>query len=189
MTGVLTCPFCDFTDSDSYFLIQHVEFLHSEGDSPFVVREDSSNFPTDDGGNAGNSDNVIPPMETGSDYVECPHQCGEAVPAAELSNHIDFHIAEGMALEDAGGELELSNGACNDAQSAEDIASHFNTDLPKSLRNRAQTRNSSSLSSTTTKGGRSLRDFLLGTPSPPRDRTNSKALAIQNGRTRRLGVS
>ena len=37
----LLCPFCDFTDKDSYFLLQHVELIHPEnGESPFIVRED-----------------------------------------------------------------------------------------------------------------------------------------------------
>jgi hypothetical protein len=35
-----SCPFCDFTDHDSYFLLQHVELIHPEnGESPFIATE------------------------------------------------------------------------------------------------------------------------------------------------------
>lgn len=185
----LSCPFCDFTDDDSYFMIQHVELLHPEGESPFVVREDNDDGLKEGDENAGSSDPVTPASATGSDYVDCPHKCGEVIPAAELPNHIDFHIAEGMALEDVGLDLDLSTGPCNDSQAVEDIATHFSTDLPQSLRNRGQLRQSRSPSGHTSGSGRSLKDFLLGTPSPSKSRKDFNSISVPDGRVRRLGVS
>ena len=35
-----SCPFCSFSDQDSYFLLQHVELIHPEnGESPFIATE------------------------------------------------------------------------------------------------------------------------------------------------------
>ncbi len=47
--GEGTCPFCGYTDDDTYILMLHVETLHSEGESPFVVREHDEPNPTVNG--------------------------------------------------------------------------------------------------------------------------------------------
>lgn len=99
-----SCPFCDFSDLDSYFLTQHVELCHPEnGYSPFSAEQysDTSHL------NREATYDIKPPCSGSQqgqldDYVNCPHGCGEQVASVELSNHLDFHVAEGMALEEAG---------------------------------------------------------------------------------------
>lgn len=118
-----TCPFCAFTDPDTYALLLHVETLHSEGDSPFVVRpdaEDPEPQPPDPRQHPANRANysieALPELLfTGKDadadvfndasyyeqggedeeYVACPEpDCGEAILLTELDSHIDMHSAE-----------------------------------------------------------------------------------------------
>jgi hypothetical protein len=88
-----SCPFCPFKDQDADFVTQHIEFCHPEfggaeflSDSPPVA-----------------SPRLSPSVDDDADkYVDCPHGCGETVASAELSNHLDLHVAECMALDDAG---------------------------------------------------------------------------------------
>ncbi|KKZ60622.1 hypothetical protein EMCG_04723 [[Emmonsia] crescens] len=35
-------------------------------------------------------------------YIDCPQGCGEIISTAELSSHLDLHMAEGMTFEEAG---------------------------------------------------------------------------------------
>ncbi|KAL2013458.1 hypothetical protein VTN00DRAFT_983 [Thermoascus crustaceus] len=99
-----SCPFCDFSDLDSYFLTQHVEPCHPEnGYSPFSAEQDSDTSHLDKEA----AYDIKPPCSSSQqgqldDYVNCPHGRGEQVASVELSNHLDFHIAEGMAHEEAG---------------------------------------------------------------------------------------
>ena len=87
---LLDCPFCDFTDHDHLFLLQHVENIHPEGGqpSPFAVREEFRR-------------QVEPPAEetegardSSCGYIEC--QCGEFCLLAEFESHFEMHYAEGM---------------------------------------------------------------------------------------------
>jgi hypothetical protein len=83
-----TCPLCLFSDADADFVAQHIEFCHPETDP--TLAEESHPLPTAVG------------HESAEKYIECPHGCGETVTTAELSTHLDLHIAEGIALEDGG---------------------------------------------------------------------------------------
>lgn len=148
---ILPCPFCDFSDSDPYFLTQHVELCHPEnGTSPFIAIEeprasaqdlnhsntDKKDSPVDYTGPVANDDDPL------SGYVDCPHGCGEIISTAELSSHLDLHIAEEMAFEDASGgvvskcESEGEEIDANTDYIHDDIESRFSTKLPKELRNR-----------------------------------------------------
>ncbi|KAJ6063777.1 hypothetical protein N7499_012457 [Penicillium canescens] len=99
-----SCPFCPFTDQDADFVIQHIEFCHPEfegagflSDSPPVA-----------------SPRLSPSVDDDADkYVGCPHGCGETVASAELSNHLDLHVAECMALDDAGVTPAHSNAGAS----------------------------------------------------------------------------
>src|SRR5271163_1971275 len=138
----LPCPFCDFKHKDQYFITQHVELIHPEnGDSPFIVRDDDGPSRVQHGEDeeATCQETQRPPSRNSkeNEYVECPYDCGELIPSAELSSHKDFHVAEGMALADAGLPLEvrLSTGASNDTPAVDNFSDHFTTDISKSLRN------------------------------------------------------
>jgi hypothetical protein len=188
----LPCPFCDFTDQDSYYLMQHVELTHPEnGESPFIVRGDERpdrTYRGEDEEPAGRDEEIPSSHDANeSQYVECPYQCGELVPSAELSNHNDFHVAERMALAEAGlpSEMPLSTGPCSDTQAVKDISSHFTTDIPRSLRNLDQY-SSSTPPQRHHKKGSSLKDLLFSSPSSPRRRASE---VVTDGRTPRLGVS
>jgi hypothetical protein len=111
----------------------HVETFHSEGESPFVVREPDLERNGDLMGSG-----VEASEDSDGDYVDCPEEgCGESVLAAELQNHIDLHLAEKMTFDET---EELPN---DDARSSRRIEgsdqqpeTQFSTDLSDALRNR-----------------------------------------------------
>lgn len=87
--NLLSCPFCAFSDLDSYFLSQHVEHCHPEdetlpGNGPSFHGSDSE---------ALNDEHL---------YVDCPQGCGESVPTSEVHIHLDLHAAEDLALDECG---------------------------------------------------------------------------------------
>jgi hypothetical protein len=191
----LPCPFCDFIDKDQYFLRQHVELIHPEnGSSPFIVRDDDepSRVCHGEDEEAACQETQRPPSRNSkeNEYVECPYDCGELIPSAELPSHKDFHVAEGMALADASLPLEvrLSTGASNDTPAVDNISDHFTTNIPKSLRNLDQRGPDTSPRSYLKKRSL-LKDLLLGSPGSPRRRGQIKSESANDGRTRRLGVS
>ena len=99
-----SCPFCPFTDQDADFVAQHIEFCHPEfGDAGFLSDPPHVASPR-----------LSPSVDDDVDkYVDCPHSCGETVASAELSNHMDLHVAEGMALDDAGATPARSNAGAS----------------------------------------------------------------------------
>ena len=106
MDSLPNCPFCPFSDADSYFVIQHVELCHSEtGNSPFVVKDDdgipnsSQELVQDDAGatRATSEDN----------YIDC--ECGECLLLAEFDSHLEMHIAEGTMASEEGGQSAMGN--------------------------------------------------------------------------------
>lgn len=109
--SIPSCPFCEFTDSDSYFLAQHVELCHPEdGYSPFIAVENDRGpkLTTDsEERHRGPNDITLSNTPAGDEhsidtnsYVECPAGCGEAITVAELPSHLDLHSAEEFALEE-----------------------------------------------------------------------------------------
>ncbi|KAK4690854.1 hypothetical protein P7C71_g6031, partial [Lecanoromycetidae sp. Uapishka_2] len=88
-----SCPFCDYTNKDHYFLIQHVETVHPEGTSPFVVSEGASQ--------ELNDPDVRESTREGSpEYIEC--QCGEFCVLPEFESHLEMHYAEGIGFDENG---------------------------------------------------------------------------------------
>lgn len=91
---LLDCPFCNFTDHDHYFLLQHVETIHPEGGgpSPFAVRDEVTH----------QLEPLAQEMEgardNSSEYIEC--QCGEFCLLTEFESHLDMHYAEGMGFDE-----------------------------------------------------------------------------------------
>ena len=95
-----SCPFCPFTDSDATFVSAHIEYCHPEAGAGSAIQDV-------DALDTYSPSPLSPPVEGATDkYVDCPQGCGEIVTAVELSNHLDLHIAEGIALDDDGaGEI------------------------------------------------------------------------------------
>ena len=175
----------------------HVEILHSEdGESPFVVKEDTKDRPSHHLENAStissarsSSQNPLASRLQDHRYLQCPFQCGERIARAELSTHRDFHVAEEMALEgaDTPSQIQLSTIDYGDAEMPEDIASKFITASPKPLRTGDETGHSPR-SRSKDKRKPSLKEIFLGSPDSAKRRTSLKSI-INDGRTRRLGVS
>ena len=108
MDNVPSCPFCPFSDADSYFVVQHVELCHSEtGHSPFVVKDDDGTpdtlgtFAQDEAGVTG--------ATSDDEYIDC--ECGECVLLAEFDSHVEMHIAEGAVASEEGGQSALGSTA------------------------------------------------------------------------------
>lgn len=92
-----TCPFCPFSDQDASFVAQHIDFCHPEGlavTAPEHLHSLASTNPTA----SPFSVDEVP----ADHYVDCPHGCGETVASAELSTHLDLHVAEDIALDGSG---------------------------------------------------------------------------------------
>lgn len=126
----LYCPFCEFSDSDAYFLTQHVELCHPEGGySPFIVKDDQEPAAIEETSASADAGG-----DTSDGYAECPHGCGEVVVTTELTNHLDFHVAEEMALGDIGFDFEDDH---MDSTNPDDlIEDRFAADISKALRGR-----------------------------------------------------
>ena len=137
----LLCPFCDFSDHDSYFLLQHVELCHPEnGMSPFLVRDDAGPEHTRlDGGETGCPTESSSIDDADEAYMICPQRCGENVTITELPNHMEMHFAEGMAFDGSGAtivdeeqdELQVQDGRALNRQ----LEARFDTSLPEPFRN------------------------------------------------------
>ena len=106
---LLDCPFCNFTDHDHYFLLQHVETIHPEGGgpSPFAVRDEVKTHTEEMEGARDNS----------SEYIEC--QCGEFCLLTEFESHLDMHYVEGMGFD----ETPRTPGALADKAASGNILS------------------------------------------------------------------
>ncbi|TVY58650.1 Zinc finger with UFM1-specific peptidase domain protein [Lachnellula cervina] len=127
----ISCPFCGFlTDSEyqimarnsissRYFL--HMETLHAEGDSPFVVRDDASIAAVLASEYDENPDEP--------QYLSCPVEgCGEQLLFAEFDSHLELHAAE----QDAGDEC---NHVSKKLKLEPEIEATFDTKLSHALRN------------------------------------------------------
>lgn len=76
--------------------LKHVETLHAEGDSPFLVKEDS----------ASASERTVEDPQ----YAECPIDgCGELLVLQELDYHLELHAQESGESGDYLGEEALAS--------------------------------------------------------------------------------
>lgn len=106
--NTISCPFCPFTDSDADFLSQHIEFCHPETGVADFLQGNPQEF-------SGQNSAPLPVDEDGADkYVDCPHGCGEIIESAELSSHLDLHVAEDVALDDIGATTARSTAEVHD---------------------------------------------------------------------------
>ena len=191
-----TCPFCPFSDHDSYFLMQHVELCHPEnGESPFIASQEEVDLRPVPEAESGSASTTDVPSEDDEEYVECPHRCGEAVTIAELPNHMELHQDEGMAFDEAephkddnaiylyGGKAPLPG-----------FENQFSVNLPDALRNYTAAKpvpdSTVERRSRHTKHreyhvGSNWKDILLGTSSA---KSKSKSTKAKHATVRRLGV-
>ncbi|KAF2095198.1 DUF1671-domain-containing protein [Rhizodiscina lignyota] len=129
--NTLSCPFCDFNDADEYFLMLHIEELHTD-DSPFVSRGAAA-------ANGDESQLLQPPNQQmdrddlSEQYVDCPESdCGEQVLLSDLNEHLDLHLAERVTLEE---QHDSSSGADPEHTSSPAfIQKHFSTAVSPYLR-------------------------------------------------------
>ncbi|KAK8247655.1 peptidase family C78-domain-containing protein, partial [Phyllosticta capitalensis] len=125
MAESIQCPFCPFSDRDSYFLMLHVEELHTD-DSPFVARDNNSlpraPSPTSPGKQARR--NSLPKEAGDTEWVLCPEDnCGEQIPLYELNDHLDLHLAEHLEYQEAAGISSSSSSTTANMRSPSNIAS------------------------------------------------------------------
>lgn len=95
MSKELACPICSFTDTDEYALRLHVEHVHFGG-GEFINEPVLSTGVVD----APILDHRADPKhKADSDYVVCT-ECGEEIVSINLQEHLDFHLAERLGLEE-----------------------------------------------------------------------------------------
>lgn len=90
--GTPACPFCPFSDKYASFVAQHIDICHPEG---MAVTDSLAS--TNPAASPVSVDGV-----PADHYIDCPHGCGETVASAELSTHLDLHVAEDIALDGTG---------------------------------------------------------------------------------------
>lgn len=89
----LQCPFCPYTEFDSYAIIKHVECCHPEtGKSPFVVSQDEEMSRSDVGYHEKLALTFSERPSQGEEYFEC--DCGEVVLLLDINSHIALHEFE-----------------------------------------------------------------------------------------------
>lgn len=156
----------------------HMETLHPEGDSPFVVKEDSSitGILSTISDTHNEDDNV--------QYGNCPiPSCGETLHLGELENHISLHDAEEMDADDDSERFSKRKRMVNGCESP------FDTKIPRALRNLDSTRESSPATSMSDpqETAKAVWRDIMKMPEPsskPHPSTSSS-----NVTRRRLGVS
>lgn len=98
-----SCPFCPFSDADTRFVAEHIEFCHPEnGLSDTGPGGAGTGQPEETSGQQQDlhlSDEAEDDLDK---YVDCPRSCGEIVTRVELSSHLDLHVAEEVANEETG---------------------------------------------------------------------------------------
>ena len=176
------CPFCDYIESDHYMLLLHVETLHSEGESPFVVREghESTTLARNNRRRSFEGPKLI--GSTSNDgredlYVKCPQEfCGEDVLLLDIDAHIDMHETEHTTLDDQE-ESETRPSRRGTYKTMQGVpGSDSGKDLPRSRKSRSITSRSNE------KGWRS---FLVSSDSLGRSGPSQPS---NDGSSRRLGV-
>ncbi len=176
---LLDCPFCNFTDHDHYFLLQHVETIHPEGGrpSPFAVREELTHqveLPAEE---------MEGIRDSSSEYTEC--QCGEFCLLTELDSHLEMHYAEGVGFDETsripvGPESTLYPGRASSPQM--ELTSGPSRPIP--IRSVVE-RTHRSASRKSGNAVRDLIDVLRHSTTPP---SKKPSQAPRNRVPRRLGV-
>ncbi|RYO98481.1 hypothetical protein DL764_007077 [Monosporascus ibericus] len=94
MSQVPSCPFCGFQAEREYAMLLHMETLHSEDKSPFIIDEEDSGIRAAGVDTASNDEENL--------VCECPVDgCGEFITLTELDDHVGFHAAEEQPSEDS----------------------------------------------------------------------------------------
>lgn len=201
MEDIPSCPFCDFKDSDAYFLVQHVELCHPEnGTSPFIASEDtfdnqrnSSLCENAAGYNSQTPTHTDTPILDGSDtkdpssYVECPTGCGEAIRAAELSSHLDLHVAEGIALDEISPQPTKSHHQVDIPRELQDVDLYGDDELDSQFGQSYGDRDDMLESKYSSKAGKRSRDRAVNL-KPSKQKTKSIKTRSSGGSSRQLGV-
>jgi len=191
----LLCPFCDFSDHDPYFILQHVELCHPEnGVSPFLVQDVSGpgDAPLVESNTRCPADSLSID-DADEEYMICPRRCGETVTVAELPNHMEMHFAEGMVFDGSGvinaDEEEDEFQVRDDKALERQLEERFDTSLPKPLRNHNRPPEGQTKTHRHGQNKRELPDWrklLLGSGNPKSKHRSAKA---KHAAVRRLGAS
>ncbi|KAI9841923.1 MAG: hypothetical protein M1837_000309 [Sclerophora amabilis] len=199
--SALSCPFCEFTDHESYIMMLHVETLHSEGDSPFVVTESQEQEQLGFNQVAASNVGINEPSTQASlpvdseEYVTCPESdCGEAILLAEIDTHIELHQAEKEVTEDSVTIASQDKSWPSEYPASEDVQPnmHFSTNLPEALRNRDSFTTSGSSSSSGTAAGYSspgLVSYRGASRRSSRRKSQTGLSSPYHGPVKRLGKS
>ena len=179
---LLDCPFCDFTEHDHFFLLQHVETIHPEGGrpSPFAIREQLP-------------DQIEPPREGARDgpsrYIEC--QCGEFCLLEEFESHLEMHYAEGMCFDQTLSATADATAPTSTSFPGGVLSTQMDFPSPTPLHIPAvpvRSVGDRQHCSSSRKSGSAVRDFIdvLCHPTSPSSRKSSQV--ARNRVPRRLGV-
>ena len=194
----LCCPFCGFKADTNYSLMvgallvlstgnpadngqYHLESLHAEGESPFMVKNDCSET-----GPLLVTPEATETIDNGPEFVDCPREsCGEIILLTELESHLSLHEIEDSEDEDNVSWKANPSKRARTTDSEPEV--NFDTRLAPALRNLAGVRhlNSSPSSERQSSAKSGWRELLNMGGSRHEPRASSETPKSH----RRLGVS
>lgn len=186
----LQCPFCPYTEFDSYAVIQHVECCHPEtGDSPFIVRQDEEMSRSDVGYNEKLALTFSENSSQDEEYFEC--DCGEVVRLFDINSHIALHeFEETVVSENASSAILRRNKMTSMDDAQADLISPADDGTfpskPTSMKlHKQRSRGKHHKSHYRHHGVKDLVDVMLASKS---SRSRPKKTIVKDDKPRRLGV-
>ena len=157
--------------------------MHSEGESPFVVRKDHDTSNEEQDTKSVSSGSVEADDLAASDqYVQCPEEgCGEALLRSDLQNHLDFHVAANIAIGSTDIDVDEQRPPAEKTKTSPN--SHKQQHSKKSTRGLRDKTESTSLYRSLRRSHYKLHDALFGLIETGR-KDNSSSSSVR----RRLGV-
>lgn len=180
------CPFCPFTNYDSYSVMEHVECCHPEnGVSPFNVQHDER-MSRLAGGHDEETTSASDAPSQDDDYFQC--DCGEVVMLPEINSHMALHESEETTVDEAAPAAILNRGrsALNNENLARASMADISTCPSKPSSSKSHVKHRSRVSKENSHHG--VKDFvgvLLGSNSSP---SRPKSARAKYRAPRRLGV-
>ena len=135
---LLTCPMCPFAvpPTGTYVLELHFEQVHTP-DSPFRIIDDpeAPSLSTVFGSSERSKPGDVTSDEDDDNYVLCPRpDCGEDVLLADLDDHLKFHAAESLAVDDEADTGHLKMQTLTEESTPSFLQENFTSEVPDALR-------------------------------------------------------
>ena len=135
---LLTCPMCPFAvpPTDTYVLELHFEQEHTP-DSPFRIIDDPEalSLPAVFEPSESSKPGDVTSDEDDDNYVLCPRpDCGEDVLLADLNDHLNFHAAESLTVDDEADTGHPKMQTLTEESTSSFLQENFTSEVPDAPR-------------------------------------------------------